>query len=143
MNSRWVIDVHEIMGYLKTRCQALAIDTLKDMVLLYPSLLRALSSSITDMCHRILNGSAPQRTNTLLLHSAASLYAALHYTGGKVGAANLWKKSVDETLQCLWAALMGLRTTFPGRSPILMYQSLIDLPCSGEQPVTVQPTISR
>ncbi|OAX43989.1 hypothetical protein K503DRAFT_730190 [Rhizopogon vinicolor AM-OR11-026] len=93
--------------------KTLAMDTLKDMVILYPSLHRALSISITDMCHRILNGSAPQRTNKRLLHSAANLYAALHYTGGKVGAANLWKKSVDETLQCLWAALMGLRTTFP------------------------------
>ncbi|KAG0709826.1 rRNA processing/ribosome biogenesis-domain-containing protein [Suillus ampliporus] len=93
--------------------KALVMDTLKDMVILYPSLNRALSPSITDMCHRILNGSAPQRTNKLLLHSAASLYAVLHYTGGKVGAVNLWKKSVDETLQCLWASLMGLRTTFP------------------------------
>lgn len=93
--------------------KALAMDTLKDMVVLYPSLNRALSSSITNVCHQILNGSAPQRTNKSLLHKAASLYAVLHYTGGKVGAANLWKKSVDETLQCLWTASMGLRTTFP------------------------------
>lgn len=108
------------------------MDTLKDMVVLYPSLHRALSSSITDMCHRILNGSALQRTNKLLLHSAANLYAALHYTGGKVGAANLWRKSVDETIQCLWAALMGLRTTSPGRSQILTYRYLVDLPSSDE-----------
>ncbi|KAG1833458.1 rRNA processing/ribosome biogenesis-domain-containing protein, partial [Suillus variegatus] len=93
--------------------KALAMDTLKDMVVLYPSLNRALSSSITNVCHQILNGSAPQRMNKLLLHKAASLYAVLHYTGGKVGAANLWKKSVDETLQCLWTASTGLRTTFP------------------------------
>lgn len=101
---------------LKVRCQALAMDTLKDMVVLYPSLNRALSSSITNVCHQILNGSAPQRMNKLLLHKAASLYAVLHYTGGKVGAANLWKKSVDETLQCLWTASTGLRTTFPGKA---------------------------
>lgn len=93
--------------------KALAMDTLRDVVILFPSLNRASSSSITNMCHQILNGSAPQRTNKLLLHNAAGLYAVLHYTGGKVGAANLWKKSVDETLQCLWAASMGLRTTFP------------------------------
>lgn len=93
--------------------KALAMDTLRDMVILYPSLNRASCSSITNMCHQILNGSAPQRTNKLLLHNAAGLYAVLHYTGGKVGAANLWKKSVDETLQCLWAASIGLRTTFP------------------------------
>ncbi|KAG1906992.1 rRNA processing/ribosome biogenesis-domain-containing protein [Suillus fuscotomentosus] len=96
--------------------KALAMDTLKDMVVLYPSLNRALSSSITNVCHQLLNGSAPQRTNKLLLHKAASLYAVLHYTGGKVGAGNLWKKSVDETLQCLWTASMGLRTTFPGKA---------------------------
>ena len=94
------------------------MDTLKDMIVLYPSLHRALSSSMTDMCHRILNGSTPQPTNKILLHSAANLYATLHYTGGKVGAANLWRKSVDETLQCLWAALMGLRTTFPSKSNV-------------------------
>lgn len=93
--------------------KALAMDTLRDMVILYPSLNRASSSSITNVCHQILNGSAPQRTNKLLLHHAADLYAVLHYTGGKVGAANLWKKSVDETLQCLWAASTSLRTTFP------------------------------
>lgn len=99
--------------------KALAMDTLKDMVVLYPSLNRASSSSITKMCHQILNGSAPQRTNKLLLHNAANVYAVLHYTGGKVGAANLWKKSVDETLQCLWAASIGLRSTFPvNNSPL-------------------------
>ncbi|KAG1892257.1 rRNA processing/ribosome biogenesis-domain-containing protein [Suillus subluteus] len=87
--------------------KALAMDTLRDMVILYPSLNRASCSSITNMCHQILNGSAPQRTNKLLLHNAAGLYAVLHYTGGK---------SVDETLQCLWAASMGLRTTFTGKN---------------------------
>lgn len=113
-----MIDVHISNRSLKARCQALALDTLKDMVILYPSLNRASSSSITTMCHQILNGSAPQRTNNLLLQNTARLYAVLHYTGGKVGAANLWKKSVDETLQCLWAALMGLRTTFPGKAVV-------------------------
>lgn len=103
--------------------KALALDTLKDMVILYPSLNRASSSSITTMCHQILNGSAPQRTNKLLLHNTARLYAVLHYTGGKVGAANLWKKSVDETLQCLWAASMGLRTTFPANNSNLLPSS--------------------
>jgi hypothetical protein len=136
MSLKWVIDVREITMCLKARYQTLAMDTLKDMVVLYPSLHRALSPSITDMCHRILNGSAPQRTNKRLLHSAANLYAALHYTGGKVGAANLWKKSVDETIQCLWASLVGLRTTFPGRPLYLVYQYLIDLPTSDEQPLT-------
>ncbi|KAG1755494.1 rRNA processing/ribosome biogenesis-domain-containing protein [Suillus lakei] len=105
--------------------KALAMDTLKDMVILYPSLNRASSSSITNMCHQILNGSTPQRTNKALLHNAASLYAVLHYTGGKVGAANLWKKSVDETLQCLWAASMGLRTTFPVKNSPLPSSGLI------------------
>jgi hypothetical protein len=110
-----VIDVYKSNRSLKARCQALAMDTLRDMVILYPSLNRVSSSSITSICHQILNGSAPQRTNKSLLHNAASLYAVLHHTGGKVGAANLWKKSVEETLQCLWAASMGLRTTFPGK----------------------------
>jgi hypothetical protein len=140
MSSKFVIVIYETNRSLKTNCQALVMGTLRDMVILYPSLNRASSSSITNMCHQILNGSAPQRTNKLLLHNTAGLYAVLHYTGGKVGAANLWKKSVDETLQCLWAASMGLRTTFPGKVLLSNHQPLIDISCSEKQPPTVQWT---
>ena len=41
------------------------------------------------------------------------LYAVLSVTGGKVGAASLWRKSVDETLSIGWASFHALRTTFP------------------------------
>ena len=48
-----------------------------------------------------------------MLKEASDLYSVLHYTGGKVGAANHWRKSVDDTLAFAWGALQNLRTTFP------------------------------
>lgn len=47
-----------------------------------------------------------------LLESASRLYGVLHHTGGKVGAANNWRKSLDDTLAFGWGAFLGLRTTF-------------------------------
>ncbi|KAH7930701.1 hypothetical protein BV22DRAFT_1000146 [Leucogyrophana mollusca] len=93
--------------------KVLSIRTLATLVPLYPTLHRALAAALTALCLQILNGSAPSATDEELLESASRLYAVLHFTGGKVGAANLWKKSVDETLQFSWTAFLALRTTFP------------------------------
>jgi hypothetical protein len=41
------------------------------------------------------------------------LYSVLAVTGGKVGAAGLWRKSVDEILSIGLASLHAIRTTFP------------------------------
>lgn len=62
---------------------------------------------------KLLNGSTPLPTDTLLLQSASGLYSVLHHTGGKVGAVNLWRKSLDDTLAFSRSAFECLRTTFP------------------------------
>jgi hypothetical protein len=48
-----------------------------------------------------------------VVQATSRLYAVLSVTGGKVGAASLWRKSVDEILSIGWASLHALRTTFP------------------------------
>ncbi|KAF5387632.1 hypothetical protein D9615_000575 [Tricholomella constricta] len=93
--------------------RVLILETLTRLVPLYPTLHRASHSALSALSLRFLNGSAPQPTNNSLLEAASGLYSVLHYTGGKVGAANLWRKSVDETLAFAWTAFSALRTTFP------------------------------
>lgn len=48
-----------------------------------------------------------------MLQAASRLYAVIPLTGGKVGAVNLWRKSLEETLAFGWEAFYSLRTTFP------------------------------
>ena len=47
------------------------------------------------------------------MDAASQLFAALPTIGGKVGAVNFWRKSLDETLAFGWEAFLSLRTTFP------------------------------
>ena len=54
----------------------------------------------------------PTPTDADLLKTASRLYSVLHFTGGKVGAANLWRKSLDETLAFTRSALLNIRSTF-------------------------------
>ncbi|KAH7911569.1 rRNA processing/ribosome biogenesis-domain-containing protein [Hygrophoropsis aurantiaca] len=96
--------------------KVLSIRTLTTLVPLFPTSHRSLTSALSSICLRILNGSAPPGTYDELLKSASKLYSVLHLTGGKVGAANLWRKSVDETLQFSWTAFLALRTTFPDQN---------------------------
>ncbi|KAA1466753.1 hypothetical protein DENSPDRAFT_812014 [Dentipellis sp. KUC8613] len=91
----------------------LAIDVLSQLVPLYPTLLRPIHASLSSFCLRQLNGSAAPPTDPATLASASRLYAALPVTGGKVGAANLWRSAVDDTLGFAWDAFVGVRTTFP------------------------------
>jgi hypothetical protein len=49
----------------------------------------------------------------LVTRATSRLYSVLAVTGGKVGAASLWRKSVDEILSIGWASLQAIRTTFP------------------------------
>lgn len=92
--------------------QVLVLETLTHLVPLYPTLHRALLQSLSSLALRFLNGSAPRPMSQRLLHSASALYSVLHHTGGKVGAGNQWRKSLDDTLSFAWGALQSLRTTF-------------------------------
>ena len=105
-----------------TQTQVVALEALAHLVPLYPTLHRAQLNALSSVALRYLNGSAPRPTSPALLEAASRLYAVLHHTGGKVGAATHWRKSVDETIAFAWGALHNLRTTFPvpGLPPLLI-----------------------
>ncbi|KAJ3551411.1 hypothetical protein NM688_g4721 [Phlebia brevispora] len=92
--------------------KVLAMEALAHLVPLYPTLHRTLLPSMSSMSLRFLNGSAPKPMSPELSQAASKVYAVLHHTGGKVGAANQWRKSLDDTLAFAWGAFLGLRTTF-------------------------------
>ena len=81
--------------------------------MLYPSQVKASSSKLFTLCHRVFSGSAPQETGNRLLNATAELYSVLHYLAGKAGGANAWRSCLDTVLQSSWTAWAALRTTFP------------------------------
>jgi hypothetical protein len=93
--------------------QLLAIDALSVLVPLYPTTFKALHGRFSALCLRQFNGSVGRLTDGPLAQATSRLYSVLPATGGKVGAATLWRKSVDEILSMGWASLHALRTTFP------------------------------
>lgn len=99
-------------AYIQTS-QILALSTLAQLIPLFPTLHRASYAALSSLSLSFLNGRAYCPTDGALLESASRLFAILHFTGGKVGAANLWRKSVDETLVFGWNAFIALRSTFP------------------------------
>ncbi|KAI0775967.1 rRNA processing/ribosome biogenesis-domain-containing protein [Trametes elegans] len=91
----------------------LVVDTLVHIVSLYPSLCRPLHAALSNVALRHLNGSAPNPSPGAMVEACSRLYSVLPLTGGKVGAAGLWRKSVDDTIAFAWGALLQLRTTYP------------------------------
>lgn len=83
---------------------------------IYPNAHRATFANFHGLSLSFLNGSYPRSTPTTLMEAAARLYCILHLTGGKVGAANLWRKALDDNLVFGWEAFFALRTTFPDES---------------------------
>ncbi|KAJ3739588.1 rRNA processing/ribosome biogenesis-domain-containing protein [Lentinula detonsa] len=98
----------------------LVLKTLTRLVPLYPNIHRTSHAALSSIVSRIFAQSAPNHISQQLVGPASRLYSILHYTGGKVGAANLWRKSLDESMGSAWTAFIGVRTTFPdenGRFP--------------------------
>ncbi|KAF9226650.1 hypothetical protein BS17DRAFT_775931 [Gyrodon lividus] len=93
--------------------KTLVIQSLGQLVPIYPSLHKALSQRLFALCNHIFSGVALQATDGPLFDATANLYAALHFLGGKVGGTTLWRNSFDAVLQSSWAAWLALRTTFP------------------------------
>ncbi|KAF8238885.1 hypothetical protein L208DRAFT_1421135 [Tricholoma matsutake] len=98
--------------YHDEELKLLVLTTLTRLVPLYPTLHRPSHAALSALSLRFLDGSAPNPTSKTLLEAASRLYAALHFTGGKVGAANLWRKALDETLGFVWSSFSALRSTF-------------------------------
>ncbi|KAK0468123.1 rRNA processing/ribosome biogenesis-domain-containing protein [Desarmillaria tabescens] len=90
----------------------LILNTLARIVPLYPNAHRSSHTTLSGLCLLYLNGSALLPTSMALLRSSSRLYAVLPATGGKVGASNLWKKTVEETLAFGWTAFSSLRSSF-------------------------------
>ncbi|KAI0375789.1 hypothetical protein BV20DRAFT_984840 [Pilatotrama ljubarskyi] len=95
----------------------LVMDTLAHVVSLYPSLCRPLHTALSNLALRHLNGSAPNPTPSLLVAACSHLYSVLPLTGGKVGAAGLWRKSLDETVAFAWGAFLQVRSTYSDAAP--------------------------
>ena len=101
--------------------QLLAIDALSVLVPFYPTLFKALHGRLSALCLRQFNGAVGRPTDGPLAQTTSRLYSVLVLTGGKVGAAVLWRKSVDEILSIGWSSLHAVRTTFPrdGLNPVI------------------------
>lgn len=97
------------------KIQILVLDTLAHMVSLYPSLCRPLQTALSNVALSHLNGSAPNPTPVAMVEASSRLYSVLPLTGGKVGAAALWRKSLDDTVAFAWGAFLQLRTTYPNQ----------------------------
>ncbi|KAL1723421.1 rRNA processing/ribosome biogenesis-domain-containing protein [Schizophyllum commune] len=101
--------------YTDVELKTLCLQTLSQLIPLYPTLLRPSSATLNKLALNLLSGQYPSPTPPKILEAASSLYCCLHLTGGKVGAATAWRKTLDDTLAFGWSAFHGLRSTFtPG-----------------------------
>ncbi|KAK0191183.1 rRNA processing/ribosome biogenesis-domain-containing protein [Armillaria mellea] len=101
-----------IFSVTQHETQMLLLNTLARLIPLYPNAHRSSHTALSGLCLQYLNGNAPLPMPMALLRSSSRLYAVLPATGGKVGASNLWKKTVQETLTFGWTAFSSLRTSF-------------------------------
>lgn len=92
--------------------QKLAFSTLTRLVPLYPNVHRASHTALSAITSRIFAQSSPTHISQEMVALASKLYSVLQFTGGKVGSANLWRKSLDESIASAWTAFYGVRTTF-------------------------------
>ncbi|KAG7096761.1 hypothetical protein E1B28_004173 [Marasmius oreades] len=97
--------------------KALVLKTITRLVPIYPNIHRASHGGLSAITLNMLFD-APSQSTKVLGDYAAELHAVLHLTGGRVGAATLWRKSMDERLADAWAAFGRLRTSFSdGQAP--------------------------
>lgn len=91
------------------------LETLAHMVSLYPSLCRPFHAQLSNVALRYLNGSTPTPVPSELVDASSRLYTVLPFTGGKVNAPTLWRKSLDDTVAFAWGSFLQVRTTYPDR----------------------------
>ncbi|KAF5390544.1 hypothetical protein D9757_002613 [Collybiopsis confluens] len=92
--------------------------TLTRLVPLYPNIHRTSYPALFAIISRTL--AQPVHLDRELVKFTSQLHATLHLTAGKVGAANMWRKSLDESIAFAWTAFTGVRSTCPdedGRFP--------------------------
>ncbi|KAH9965998.1 rRNA processing/ribosome biogenesis-domain-containing protein, partial [Russula dissimulans] len=86
----------------------LALDALSVLVPLYSALYKAPHGRLSALCLRQSNCSARQPLDDSFARATSRLYSVLPATGGKAGAASLWRKSVDEILSIGWGSLSAV-----------------------------------
>ncbi|KDQ19056.1 hypothetical protein BOTBODRAFT_126918 [Botryobasidium botryosum FD-172 SS1] len=97
----------------------LSLHTISSMLALYPTLHRALQPSLHKLAMQHLNGSFPSPTPPAIVCAAVNLHASLHFTGGKVGGATVWRKSVNEAIDAALVAIGHLTLTLGnGSAPV-------------------------
>ncbi|KAF9028466.1 hypothetical protein BDZ89DRAFT_1066113 [Hymenopellis radicata] len=107
----------------------LLLRTLTKTVSSYSSIHRSSHALLSTLCLKFLDGHAPTPTHADVLQAASRLYATLPATGGKVGATNLWKKCLDDTLAFGWNALSLLQSVLlPSGNHPQMEQPHITIP---------------
>lgn len=90
----------------------ISLATLARLIAAFPTLLRPLHPQASSLSLRLLQGRYPCSQPIPLVTAAAQLHSVLHLTGGKVGGAALWKKSVDDAIGSANMHLGELRSTF-------------------------------
>ncbi|KIY49408.1 hypothetical protein FISHEDRAFT_65399 [Fistulina hepatica ATCC 64428] len=95
-------------GQTEIEVKLLCLKALTELIRHHPSLVRPSATALNTSLLKILNGAVTQ-TSESLIGVASRLYSYLHLAGGKVGAANLWAKSMSETLAFAWNALRCLQ----------------------------------
>ncbi|EJD53473.1 hypothetical protein AURDEDRAFT_79907, partial [Auricularia subglabra TFB-10046 SS5] len=90
----------------------IVLATLARLIAAFPTLLRPLHAQASSLSLRFLQGRYPCPQPSSLVASAAQLNSVLHLTGGKVGGATLWKKSLDDAIGSANMHLGELRSTF-------------------------------
>ena len=100
------------LAVCSSHLEVLCLETLSQLVLLSPSSHKQLHASLATLTLKHLNGSSPAPSSTQLVAAASELYTVPPCTDGKAGASNLWRKSVDETLEFTQGALSWLKADF-------------------------------
>ncbi|VDC07334.1 unnamed protein product [Peniophora sp. CBMAI 1063] len=87
----------------------LAICTITHLIPLYPTAHKSMHGALHALALQHTSGGVPPARR----EAGSALFAVLPHTGGKTGAAVLWRKAIDETLAFGWNSLRVLRTTYP------------------------------
>jgi hypothetical protein len=101
------------------RTQTLLAQLLARIIPLYPTLIRANHAHLSEFCTSVLWGTSSTTASAPFIKTVSSLYAVLHFTGGKAGASSLWRKSFDELLTFASGSLHAMRTHTVNGKPYL------------------------
>ena len=107
----------------------LLLNSITSLVSAFPNLHRPLYQPLQNLALEFMDAharSAVPPPNGIVWH-AAELLALLPNTSGKVKSAELWRKSVDDSLAVCWIAFRSIRTTYTIRGKGYFLSTLLQL----------------